>query len=345
MIREASVHLHAAKQVTSQKFFDPLCSEGCKRNFLKATEELDRAVGVAQHHDAITGTEQEHVAKDYHLRLDSALKNWAQAWNIGAMCPYLNMSICDLDLDLPEDEFQIILYNTKIGHSIQETMIRFPVPGGNDWVVLDENEELVDIQMLEISQAVQDMKGREDFQHVKHEVIFPTSIPSMGYKKYNFVRTTRLPKTTSTKRTLMADELFETEKGTYVYDANTKQITAFIKKEDGSEFKFKQNYFYYIGHRGNNSEFEFRASGAYIFRPENQEPNPVRSPDQVMVEEGSHYIQLEMQFENHVSQLIRLPRSRQITADMEIEWLVGPIPIQDDNGKEFIHKIGKFLHI
>ena len=37
-----------------------------------ANEKLEQAVGITQHHDAITGTEQQHVANDYHKRLDRA---------------------------------------------------------------------------------------------------------------------------------------------------------------------------------------------------------------------------------------------------------------------------------
>ena len=68
MIRDASRILQAAKQITVKKYFDETCDENCKVDLLEATETLDRAVGVAQHHDAITGTEQDYVAEDYHNR-------------------------------------------------------------------------------------------------------------------------------------------------------------------------------------------------------------------------------------------------------------------------------------
>ena len=62
-----------------------------------------------------------------------------------------------------------------------------------------------------------------------------------------------------------------TERGIYHFSAEFQQLTSFINNE-GVEFQFIQGYSYYIGHRGDNSDFDSRASGAYIFRPEN--PNP-----------------------------------------------------------------------
>ena len=86
-------------------------------------------------------------------------------------------------------------------------------------------------------------------------------------------------------RFLEGDEVFVTEKGTYYYNHEDKQLKSYTNME-GSVFNFSQEFLYYVGHRGNNSEFDFRASGAYIFRPQSQVPTNLPKADNVKMQEG-----------------------------------------------------------
>jgi len=81
---------------------------------------------------------------------------------------------------------------------------------------------------------------------------------------------------------------------------------------------------------GNNTEFEFRASGAYIFRPLEQEPVSC-TIQHTEFYEGPLYWEIHWTYDNNVSLVSRLPPDY-----IETEWLVGPISVEDGIGKEFV---------
>ena len=143
------------------------------------------------------------------------------------------------------------------------------------------------------------------------------------YSQAKFTLKPSSQKPSNTERMLDGEEIFVTENGKYYFDGT--KLNAY-QSNNGTFFNFTQEYFYYIGHRGNNSEFDFRASGAYIFRPESQDPIRLNSPKMVKIQEGEFYIQLEMEFEDFVSQIIRIPMKKSL-ANLEVEWIIGPIPI------------------
>lgn len=55
----------------------PSCAPG------PTTDALEEAAALLQHHDAVTGTEKQHVANDYHRRLHRGALQLPAAWELG----------------------------------------------------------------------------------------------------------------------------------------------------------------------------------------------------------------------------------------------------------------------
>ena len=76
---------------------------------MATTEKLAKAVAVSQHHDAITGTEKQHVANDYHRRLHQGIKEVLDTLEV-TNCPLLNISQCP-NTETVFEEVQLSVYN------------------------------------------------------------------------------------------------------------------------------------------------------------------------------------------------------------------------------------------
>ncbi|CAG7723264.1 unnamed protein product [Allacma fusca] len=111
--------------------------------------------------------------------------------------------------------------------------------------------------------------------------------------------------------------------------------TGLIQKirRGNSEIQLSQNFYYYHGMKGNNSDFDSRASGAYIFRPNGTSPIPIAQKVKYEVYKGEHVTEVRQVFSEWVSQVIRLYDKADA---VEFEWLVGPIPVGDHIGKEVV---------
>ena len=82
---------------------------------------------------------------------------------------------------------------------------------------------------------------------------------------------------------------------------------------------------------GNNSDTDFRASGAYVFRPLDQNPQIFRDPEaNATVFKGPLVTEIQQNITHYVSQVVRLYAG---SRELENEWLIGPIPIEDGKGK------------
>lgn len=57
---------------------------------------MRHATAVAQHHDAVTGTERQHVADDYTARLNLGLQNCEAVRPLGGCSDFLFFWFCGL---------------------------------------------------------------------------------------------------------------------------------------------------------------------------------------------------------------------------------------------------------
>lgn len=301
-------------------------------------------MGVMQHHDAITGTEKQHVADDYHRELyrtivacgentKSALNQfvtgkepsttpWALEFN---SCLQLNISSCETSEN--SERFMVTAYN-PLGHESNQ-YVRFPV-GGSGYTVYTADSVLVSSQMVPIHTSIKDLHYRTSTS--TNELVFQaTSVPAMGYKSYYVTRTSSVSPSKATKVaeavTIGNDELSIT------FDTNGLLSTISV---DGESSKLVQNFVMYQGSGGNNNGFENRASGAYIFRPDPLASETVLGTDvTVNVVRGTHVEEVHQVFNEYVSQVVRVYKTEKL---VEFEWLVGPIPVEDSIGKEYVSR-------
>ncbi|TDG47303.1 hypothetical protein AWZ03_006296 [Drosophila navojoa] len=104
---------------------------------------------------------------------------------------------------------------------------------------------------------------------------------------------------------------------------------------DGMTRTISQEFLYYIAATGNNAEFLNRSSGAYIFRPDKNQIRLATDKVSIEVYKGPLVQEVHQQFNSWISQVVRVYKQ---SNHAEFEWLVGPIPIEDNIGKEVISR-------
>jgi hypothetical protein len=344
-VRTNSNLLHA-----SEKLFTTargvLGDEVVTRSNLEALDSLAQAMGVAQHHDAVAGTEKQHVAYDYAERLaigaTNALK--VSADMIGKMidtkkaglptfmdCPYLNVSVCaPLVLLAKRQSIPIIAYNPIAWHRTQ--FVSLPSPISNVEVINSQGQK-VPIQV----EANMDVAGI-------FTVIFSMDLPPMGYASYviqpasstaNEQIVTKTETLVDSWKLPAAGFSIENEFLRVDFLNSTGRIGAIYNKQYMFTIYLDQSLQWYNGSAGNN-KLSDQASGAYIFRPNRSETfNFTQSniPAHVSVTRGPLRQQIRQVWTNWMYQTVNLYAGFPY---VEFVYSVGPIDISDHRGKEVI---------
>ncbi|CAF3921346.1 unnamed protein product [Adineta steineri] len=304
---------------------------------------LSEAMGIVQHHDAISGTEKQNVADDYAQRLSEGIDKAADVINNAYakllpnesklpmnatqfLCQYSNISEC-----LPiegQKQFTLTLWNPTIHPVIHH--VRVPVT--KEYLIHDPMGSIVSAEYVPIPATTRNIPGRKS--SAQNQYIFTTSLPALGFSTYYFEAKSgekiRKKKTTTTRNEActLENEYIRVE---FDDHGNLHQI---INLEKGIAVPFTtQDFYWYTSFAGNNSRPEFQSSGAYVFRPLTSKIQPVSTTRTITCTKTETVQSALIVFNAWASQEVSLFHGMRT---VEIEWTVGPVPIDDNVGKEII---------
>ncbi|XP_072947018.1 lysosomal alpha-mannosidase-like [Epargyreus clarus] len=171
--------------------------------------ELKSAMGVMQHHDAITGTEKQAVTHDYERILHSAIEDAViiarQAFNKfiqrDALKPPMfsfdrcrfNESSCHTSET--SDTFVVTVYN-PLAWNLKEA-IKIPVLDGN-YEVYAPNGEKIESQLIDIPEAVRNIPTRQS--NATHEVAFIAYLHGLGVKSFYIKKVKKMKRDLNNKK-------------------------------------------------------------------------------------------------------------------------------------------------
>ncbi|KAM5170378.1 lysosomal alpha-mannosidase [Mantella aurantiaca] len=303
---------------------------------ISSSLELRRAMGVAQHHDAVTGTAKQHVNDDYTLRLfrgwnacqivvSNALSSLTGTKENFVFCNLLNISVCPTTET--SKSFSLVIYN-PLGRAVTQ-YVRLPVSGAV-YSVKGPSGESIPSEVVPVSKFTEDV--RRDKGNAEGELVFPAQIPALGFSKFTVDKVSaheRFFHTKVVKNPLMIRNKFYRVE----FDPDTGLIGNIYNLEKKISLPVKQSYYWYNASEGNMESSQ--TSGAYIFRPNQSDPLTISQNVRSYLVKNSLVQEVYQNFSSWCSQVVRLYSDQRY---VELEWTVGPIPIEDYYGKEVISR-------
>ncbi|NXE85545.1 MA2B1 mannosidase, partial [Cochlearius cochlearius] len=326
---------------------------------------LREAVAVAQHHDAVTGTEKQHVADDYarqlaagwescQLLVANALASLSGSKENFIFCNALNISVCPLTE--AASRFTVILYN-PLGRRVSWP-IRLPVNGAS-YAVTDPQGQPVPSevspgqllrpptrpwppltlparpQVIPVSNFTRRLRG--DSGGAARELLFQAFAPALGFSTFTVSRLSTGDPRVPPARTpaLSQPQEIHNEHVRVLFDPLTGHLKEIQNLDKSISLPVFQSFYWYNASVGNDQSPQ--ASGAYIFRPNSFEPIPVSGSKRVSTHLVKNALvqEVHQNFSSWCSQVVRLHAGQPY---VELEWTVGPIPVEDGWGKEIISR-------
>ncbi|XP_063787232.1 lysosomal alpha-mannosidase [Pseudophryne corroboree] len=298
---------------------------------------LRRAMGVAQHHDAVTGTAKQHVNDDYTLRLyngweacqvviRNALASLTGTKENFVFCNLLNVSVCPLTETAKS--FSVYLYN-PLGQNVTWN-VRLPVDGVS-YAVKGPSGEAVPSEVTPVSSFTKAV--RSDRGQAERELIFQAHIPPLGFSRFTVEKIAAQARFFMRKTTPKSPTQIENKYYRVQFHPDTGLISEINNLEKGISLPLTQSFYWYNSSIGNDESSQ--TSGAYIFRPNRTDPIVIAQNVRSYLVQNSLVQEVYQNFSSWCSQVVRLYADQRF---VELEWTVGPIPVRDGWGKEVISR-------
>ncbi|XP_027356605.1 probable alpha-mannosidase At5g13980 isoform X1 [Abrus precatorius] len=330
-------------------------------------DPLAEALAIAQHHDAVSGTEKQHVADDYAKRLsigyteaekvvatslacltEGATKTGCRSPQIKfQQCPLLNISYCPAsEVDFSSGKDLVVVVYNPLGWK-REDVIRIPVVNENV-VVRDSSGKEIQSQLLPILDAIHGLRNYHTAAYLgvsptvkpKYWLAFSATVPPLGFSTY-YVSNAKQAATISDRYTAYKSEnqsdTIQVGLGNLklFYSVKEGKLTQYINSRSKVQESLEQTYKFYTGYEYDGTRTA-QASGAYIFRPAGSATpiTHVKSPLEVF--RGPIVHEVHQEIDSWIYQITRLYKGKE---HAEVEFIVGPIPIDDGVGKEIATEI------
>ncbi|XP_055962394.1 alpha-mannosidase isoform X2 [Mercurialis annua] len=351
-VRELSGYYLAARQL---EYFVGRKSAGPN------TYRLGDALGTAQHHDAVTGTAKQHTTNDYAKRLSIGASKAVDTANAALSClvnnktrdqcaaPVLDFSQCQL-LNIsycpPTEETEsgkslvVVVYN-PLGWN-RTDIIRVPVNDAN-LAVSDSSGKTIESQYVNMDNVTSNLRnfylkayvGSSSKQVPKYWLVFQVSVPPLGWSTYFIANAPAIGKRRNGPSVGESPQNDTIEIGPgnlkMYFSSTTGQLKRMYNSKTGVDIPIQQSYLWY----GSSSDFS-QPSGAYIFRPDGSPPTISARTVPLKIYRGSVVDEIHQQFNSWIYQVTRLYKDKE---HAEIEYTIGPIPLEDSLGKEVITRL------
>lgn len=293
---------------------------------------LSLVVADSTHHDSITGTSKQHVTYDNARRLSAgqalaeAATNDALRVKLGLapqarmeQCRLLNESKCEISegYAAKQTPFRVVLYNA-LGQTRNE-YVRIPLKSGGT------------VKDLSTGQTV------DSFVDHRGVLVFEASINPLATASYVITPSKPASPLPPVSPSLKFDNItLENQYLRVVFNASSGRIAQIVNKEQGVTVAVDQGLYWYEG-----DPTKGKGAGAYMFRPINVNANATNISTvgnfvvAVNVTRSSVVQVVRQTFAPWAAQEVRLYAN---SRDLEIEWTVGPVPVDDHKGKEIVSR-------